>query len=90
VTEELPFPIAQQKRREGFEPPLDEIDGAAYVAHLTIFISSICHSMLIMLTLLLCGCIYRCSRILDPIWRSIREGIHDFGMFFKDYRPADW
>jgi len=31
VTEEMPHPIANSKAQQGFQPPLDEIDGAARI-----------------------------------------------------------
>ncbi|EGG15196.1 hypothetical protein DFA_10026 [Cavenderia fasciculata] len=60
ITNENPYDIKIKQFTNGveFQPPLDEIDGAA--------------------------------RVLAPIFDGINNNNHEFGLFFKDYKPTSW
>ncbi len=77
VTEELPFPMAKGKAKDGFQPPLDEIDGAAYAAPFTFLLRGGAECMV-----LISGCCYG-RRVLDPIYTAFIHGVYEFGKFYK-------
>ena len=30
------------------------------------------------------------ARVLDPVFRGVRDEVRDYGRFFKDYRYSEW